>query len=241
MTMLPTNGPENDPEHGPVAPRPGATLMLLRDADPGLEVLLLRRSDRARFVPGAHVFPGGAVDDADHDTAYRLHATTPADDLAHRVAAIRESLEEAGILLATTADGAALDRAHPVLTELPALRHRIEAGHDHLAGVCRTHDLRLAIDDVVPVDRWVTPEESPVRFDARFYVAPTPPGQTAVADDREVGDARWWNPSHALDAWRARRIQLIEPTVASLRLLADHVAVDDALGHLRDRPVPVRS
>lgn len=225
---------------GPPTPRPGATLMLLREGDAGLEVLLLRRTDRASFVPGAHVFPGGAVDEIDHDPAYHHHADIVPADLAHRVAAIRESLEEAGILLARTAEGQPVEATHPVLRDARRLRRDIETGASDLARLCRSHGLRLAVDDVVPVDRWVTPEESPVRFDARFYVAPTPPGQTAVADDREVDDARWWGPSHALDAWRADRIQLIEPTVASLELLSEFASVETAVGELRGRSVPVR-
>lgn len=223
----------------PPTPRPGATLMLLRGRD-GLEVLMLRRSDRARFVPGAHVFPGGAVDEADHDPVYHHHARAVPGDLPHRVAAIREALEEAGILLARTADGEPVEGTHPALADAPRLRHDVETGAGDLASLCGAHGLRLAVDDVVPVDRWITPEESPVRFDARFYAAPAPPGQTAVADDREVSDARWWRPAHALDAWQADRIQLIEPTVASLRLLSEFASVESAVEELRGRPVPVR-
>lgn len=221
----------------PVVPLPGATVMLLRDGEPGLEVLLLRRSDRASFVPGAHVFPGGVVDLADHDDRYLAHwsSAEPPLDLGWRVAAAREALEEAGVLLATTADGVPVGADHPLVAEVPELRHRVWRGEADLATVLAPHGLRLTLADMVYVARWVTPEESPRRYDARFYVAPMPPAQEPVADDQEVGQARWWCPRDALDAWQADRILLIEPTVASLELLADFDRVDDALGQLRDQ------
>ena len=209
--------------------------MLLRNSDPGLEVLLLRRSDRAGFVPGAHVFPGGVVDQGDHDHRYRSHWIDgpPAEDLAHRVAAVRECLEEAGVLLAR--DGNQTVRnGHPVLTDLDRLRSDVERGEIDLATAVAAHGLRLGLEEMVYTARWVTPEESPRRYDARFYVAPMPAGQNPVADDREVSNAHWWRPSDALDAWRRDDILLIEPTVASLELLSDFGEVDDAMDTLRD-------
>jgi 8-oxo-dGTP pyrophosphatase MutT (NUDIX family) len=224
---------------GAVTPRRAATIMLLRDSD-DLEVLLLRRSGATPFVPGAHVFPGGAVDPADHEPAIEGVVDGLGEAAARRIlgvddgamafwfAAVRECLEEAGVLLATQ-DGRPVDLGHPVRSDLVALRRRIERGDEHLASTCVRHGLRLPLGDLVYVSRWITPAGSPRRYDTRFFAARTPEGQEAVADDWEAVDAAWWRPADALDAWQAGRIDLIEPTVASLTLLADFDTASSAL------------
>ena len=228
----------------PVTPRPAATVMLLRDA-PELEVLLLRRSRSTPFVPGAHVFPGGAVDPGDADARFAgvvagldedvaaevLGADTPA--LPFWLAAVRESLEEAGVLLARHGDGpVATD--HPVFGELPALRRQVERGETHLAEVCRRFGLRLALDEIAYVAQWITPPESPRRYDTRFFAARMPDGQDVVVDAWEAVEASWWQPAAALESWQAGAIDLIEPTVASLTLLAEFPSSDKALSAFHD-------
>lgn len=236
----------------PVIARPAATIMLLRDqvhadvgsGDPRLEVLLLRRSGDTPFVPGAHVFPGGAVDAGDRDRTLAAHVDgldditasrllgVASDGLAFWIAAIRECLEEAGILVAAD-DGALIDASHDALGDLDGLRSRIEYGDEHLAQLCADHGLRLPLGDIVYVSRWITPEESPRRYDTRFFAAAMPAGQHAVADDREAVDASWWHPPDALAAWQAEEIQLIQPTVASLELLTGFDSCTAALTALR--------
>ena len=226
----------------PVTPRRAATVMLLRDA-PDLEVLLLRRSGATPFVPGAHVFPGGAVDAGDGDpgvarvvdgldeTAAREILGVEDGAMAFWFAAVRECLEEAGVLLATDA-GRPVAADHPVMDDLVERRRRIERGDEHLADTCDRLGLRLPLGDLVYVSRWITPEESPRRYDTRFFAVAMPDGQEAVADEWEAVDAAWWRPADALDAWQAGRIDLIEPTVASLTLLADFTASSGALDGL---------
>lgn len=233
----------------PAAPRPAATLMLLRDGDHAdvdqLEVLLLRRSGHTPFVPGAHVFPGGAVDPGDRDPRL-FHHTGGRDDrsaskalgveaggLAFWVAAIRECLEEAGVLLAVDRAGEPVGAEHPALVDLATLRLAIERGDEHLARLCDEHDLCLPVGEVAYVSRWVTPEESPRRYDTRFFAAAMPPMQRAVPDDWEAVEASWWHPADALAAWQADDIQLIEPTVASLELLTEFDTAPAALAALR--------
>ena len=228
---------------GPVTPRRAATVMLLRDA-PALEVLLLRRSRSTPFVPGAHVFPGGAVDPGDDDERLDevidgLDEPTAATVLGLEtgarsfwVAAVRECLEEAGVLLATH-QGAPVPVDHPLFDDLLRLRRLIEKGEEDLLASCRQHGLRLPLDDLVYVSRWITPEESPRRYDTRFFACAMPAGQQAVPDDWEAVDASWWRPTGALEAWQAGDIDLIEPTVASLSLLADFDTTASALDHLR--------
>lgn len=235
----------------PVTPRQAATVMLLRDGpDDALEVLLLRRSDATPFVPGAHVFPGGAVEASDDDAGFDAHTDlsdeeasrilrVPSGGRAFWVAAVRESLEEAGVLL-STAGGHPLDDTHPVLQDEGSLRAGLEGGTTRLLDLCREHRLGLGLDRMVYVSQWITPEESPRRYDTRFFAAAMPDGQSASADEWEAVDAQWWQPTRALESWQAAQIELIEPTVASLRLLADHDDADGALDALRRTGASIR-
>lgn len=232
-------GPDDDGNAPPVVPRPAATVMLLRDGNHGLEVLLLRRSADTPFVPGAHVFPGGAVETRDHDGAVPDFAGAAPDfaaggvDHAHARAVVRECLEEAGVLLARTDTGAWVDATHPALADLGRLRVEVDAGRTDLFAHCAAHGVVPAVDALAYVSHWVTPPPSPRRYDTRFFAARMPPGQAAVEDAWEVVDAAWWRPDAALAAWRSGNIVLIEPTVASLRLLTRFASADDAVTRLR--------
>ncbi len=231
----------------PVTPRPAATVMLLRDRASGaadaLEVLLLRRSSNTPFVPGAHVFPGGAVETGDGDP--RWDGVTDFDDCAasdalgvesggraYWLAAVRECLEEAGVFVADAATGMVTDH-HPVLNDEDGLRADLEKGDVSLLDVCLEHELRLPLGTMAYFAQWITPAESPRRYDTRFFAVPMPLGQSASADEWEAVDASWWTPTAALESWQADAIQLIEPTVASLRLLVGHGSVDGAMAALR--------
>ncbi len=153
--------------------------------------------------------------------------------LAFWMAAIRESLEEAGVLLADDSEGQPIDRHHPALADLPALRRRIEDGDHGLATVYEDHGLRVPAGRIGYVSRWITPAESPRRYDTRFFVAATPPRQSAVADEWEAVEASWWHPADALAGWQAGHIELIEPTVVSLELLVEFDSTEAALTALR--------
>lgn len=226
-----------------VVPRPAATVMLLRDRPDGMEVLLLQRAASTPFVPGAHVFPGGAVDEADADHHDVVSGLT--SDEADRVlgverggrafwlTAVRECLEEAGVVLAVDQDGQPVSDDHPVFTDLDATRIALEAGTRSIADLYRQHGLRVPLDRVAYVSRWITPEPSPRRYDARFFVAAMPDGQHAGADGWEAVDAGWWKPTRALADWQAGQIELIEPTVVSLQLLCRFDTTADAMAAIR--------
>lgn len=229
----------------PVVPRPAATVMVLRDGADGVEVLLLRRAGGTPFVPGAHVFPGGAVDDADQvadDPSGVVVGRTVAEadrllDVASGgigffLAAVRECLEEAGVVLARTADDRPITTGHPLFDELAPVRAALEAGERTLADVYAEHGLRVPADELAYVARWITPEPSPRRYDARFFAAAMPAGQEAAADGWEAVDAGWWRPADALSDWQAGRIELIEPTIASLELLATYPSAGAAMAAL---------
>lgn len=164
----------------PAQPRPSATVLLLREGPPW-ELLLVHRPGGADFAPGAYVFPGGSV-----------HADDQPFDDEIRAAAVRELFEEAGILLARESGGRfARDAA------CEKLRRLTEAGTPFDRAL---HQLGLtpAFDRLVMFARWVTPAQLRRRFDARFYLARMPAGQTVRPQPGEVTDWLWISPSRAL-------------------------------------------
>jgi 8-oxo-dGTP pyrophosphatase MutT (NUDIX family) len=200
--------------------RDASTVMLVRDGEAGVEVFLMRRHLRAVFTAGAHVFPGGAVDEADH--------VPGADPFV--VAAIRECFEEAGALLARDADGELADlRAPEVAARFAAHRLAVHAGERALLDVLEEEGLRPAYDELHFFSRWITPPGAPRRFDTRFFVAAAPPHQTYVHDDAELIDSAWFRPQDALDRFGAGELELILPTERSLEALAVHDTVADVL------------
>jgi 8-oxo-dGTP pyrophosphatase MutT (NUDIX family) len=226
-------------------PRDAATVVLVRDGDDGPEVCLLRRNPAAVFAGGAHVFPGGAVDDGDrgldHDPSCRSRSDDDASralglaggGLAYWVAAVRECFEEAGILLARRADGSVLDLDDAVdAARFADHRGALLAGSVTLAEICRRESLTLALDGVYYLSHWVTPDGAPRRFDTRFFVAQAPPTQPVVPDPREVVADLWATPSSAHARHAAGEVDLILPTSRSLDVLgrfADAGAILDAL------------
>lgn len=207
----------------PVALRPAATILLLRDTPRGPEVLMTRRSPKASFLPGAYVFPGGAIDAADADPrVHALAANRPAQDaarLTQAIAAIRESFEELGVLLARHADGrfattrdiAALDRQLP------------------FADQCRAHGLTIAADQVWLLAHWIADRDLSRRFDVPFLVARMPPGQEPVADEAEQFEPVWVRPADALERHAAKAFFMIFPTIRTLERLQKFGTADEVL------------
>lgn len=219
-----------DPESVPV--RDAATVVLLRDGVDGIEAVMLLRNLRSDFVGGAYVFPGGAVDPDDGDHG------GDRDDGAFRVAAIRESFEEAGLLLARLG-GAPLTFDDPVV-ERRFVEHRraVDHGEMSMTELCRAEGLELATDELRYLSRWVTPLGAPRRYDTRFYVTRAPAGQVALHDDREAVDHLWIRPQEALARHDAGAFQLILPTRRTLEELAHHATVDAVLAELDARDEP---
>ena len=205
----------------PVATRPAATVLLLRDSDAGIEVLMTRRSMTASFAPGAYVFPGGGVDAG--DAAAHAHASRRATQsdlhLTQAIAAIRESFEELGVLLArhgngsaaTDADIAAIDRKQP------------------FAAQCAARGLTLCGANVFVLAHWITDRDLPRRFDVPFLVARMPEGQTPVADESEQFEPVWVRPVDALTRHAAGSFFIIFPTIRTLERLKDFATVDAVL------------
>jgi 8-oxo-dGTP pyrophosphatase MutT (NUDIX family) len=213
----------------PVVPKPAATVLLVRDdpdPPPGrdpLQVFLQRRVAGMAFAGGMTVFPGGGVDAGDRPelTAWtgpdpgwwgeRLACTA---DLAGALvqAAVRETFEECGVLL-----------AGPVLPDgLAGHRADLVARRRTLAQVLADTGLVLRSDLLNAWARWITPPASPKRYDATFFVARVPNGQQADAHTTEAVEATWWHPSVALEHWQRGDMQLMAPTFRTLQEIAEY-------------------
>lgn len=202
------------PHREPAATRAAATVLLLRDtADGALEVLMTRRSAQASFAPGAYVFPGGGIDalDAASHAAADRRPTQTDTHLTQAIAAIRESFEELGILLARHAgDGRMADAA-----DIAALDR-----HAPFVAQCQARGLRLAADGVFVLAHWTADRDLPKRFDVPFLVARMPEGQEPVADEAEQFEPVWVRPADALARHDAGQFFMIFPTIRTLERLA---------------------
>jgi 8-oxo-dGTP pyrophosphatase MutT (NUDIX family) len=220
----------------PSPARPAATVVLLRAAHQGPEVLLLRRNRSAGFVPGAWVFPGGRAEAADADPRLFTAAAPPGSPPPPWwAAAVRELFEETGVLLALAAGG-----GFPGTADDPQWSQRREAllaDRATLHDVLESSSLNIAFDHLVHCAHWITPIAEPRRFDTHFFLAALPDGATASPDPREMSDAIWLAPRAALDRFTAGRMPMVFPTVRTLESIADFRTVDAALDAFRGRAV----
>jgi glyoxylase-like metal-dependent hydrolase (beta-lactamase superfamily II)/8-oxo-dGTP pyrophosphatase MutT (NUDIX family) len=202
-------------------PRRASTILIARDHEGALQVLMLRRSMAATFMPGAYVFPGGAVDACDAGDAVsklcdeaeaeaRLRLCIPDGALPHAVAALRECFEECGLWLGSESgvDASALAAARRRLTD--------GAGMVEIAGLLAKP---LATRCLAPWSHWVTPIDSPKRFDTRFFVALAPPGQVPAVDASETISLVWVSPDYALTAHSEGALPLEFATRSTLESL----------------------
>ena len=222
--------------------RDAATVMLVRDGQSGLEVFMLRRNLNSDFVGGAYVFPGGAVDEEDRHADLERVSRGRSDDqasnllgldkggLAFWVAAIRESFEEAGVLLATDVTGAVVSFADTdVAARFTIHRKAVDSGERRLIEVCEIEDLVLAVDQIHYFSHWITPEGAPRRYDTRFFVCAEPPEQAPLHDERETIASLWIRPDEALRLHRAGEFDLIFPTIKSLETISKFERAADLL------------
>jgi|SoiMethySBSTD1v2_1073268.scaffolds.fasta_scaffold782495_2 8-oxo-dGTP pyrophosphatase MutT (NUDIX family) len=225
-----------------VAPttRDAATVILVSDR-PDLHVLMLERTRRAVFGPGATVFPGGAVDpdDGAAGLAERIIGTDDAGasaaqgiargGLAFRVAAVRECFEEAGILLARQA---ASGRPAEHDEALATARTELNAGTAAFGDLLVTRDLVLDARELRVFAHWLTPLGAPRRYNTWFFVAPAPEGEDGTHDDNELVASAWVRPVDALAQHARDHIDLIFPTEMSLRALSHYTHSRELLADL---------
>jgi len=229
-----------------VKPLPAATVTLVRDADDGIEVLVLQRNFQSGFMPGMYLFPGGALDASDFSE--EAMALCPGIDdatasgllklerggLAYWIAAIRESFEEAGLLLAYDAGGEmiALNESESI-ERFGEYRRALNAGEQEFMEMLSAEGLRLAADQLVFFSHWITPVGAPRRYDTRFFIARAPAGQEVLHDNRETIGHRWVRPQAALAGYASGEFKMRTPTLKTLELFSRHSNVSDLLDALR--------
>ncbi len=223
----------------PVAPKPSATVVLLRDAQPGTDAgpqaYLLRRRTSMAFAGGMYAYPGGGVDPRDAEAELRWAGPSPAE-WAERLgvdaraakavvcAAVRETFEEAGVLLAgPDADTMAEPR------DWSAERAALEAHELSFGEFLGKHGLVLRSDLLAAWARWTTPAFEERRFDTWFFVAALPPGQQAADRVGEADRVAWLSPADAVEGYRAGRFGMLPPTVTVLRELLPARTAAEAL------------
>jgi 8-oxo-dGTP pyrophosphatase MutT (NUDIX family) len=228
----------------PAEPRDAATVMVLRSPPggtrPDVEVLMLRRTATMKFAPGAYVFPGGSVDPADYGAEIGWQGPSPEEfgarlgataEVARALvcAAVRETFEESGVLLAGAPGGSL---AAPAGQSWEADRMALANGTLTLAELLSGRGLVLRADLLVPWTRWITPVGESRRFDARFFAAALPDGQEAVGHEAESDHVAWLRPAAAIEAAKAGQMSLLPPTAATLNDFASAVAAGGGIADI---------
>jgi 8-oxo-dGTP pyrophosphatase MutT (NUDIX family) len=223
-------------------PKDAATVILVRDSAQGVEVFCVERSKQSRFLGGAIVFPGGKLDAADAADEWAALVTDPrtpatpgvvpfTNDSAHlralAIAACRETLEEAAMLHVAGEDDDITQE------DLFILRSRLAAEPGALRAFLADRKVRLDLQALHPLARWVTPEAESHRYDARFFVAVAPVGQTGAHDDHETMSSFWAPPAEVLRRWDASEVKVAPPTHCTLALLSSCTTTESVLALAR--------
>jgi len=212
---------------------PAATVTLVRDTAQGVEVLMLQRNHQSGFMPGMFLFPGGAVDAGDAAAEVAARCKGLDDDAAsaalglasgglpYWAAAIRESFEEAAVLLACDAGGRLVNPRDPArLDRFEEYRRKLNAGEEDLRVMLELEDLTLAVDHLTYFSHWITPVTAPRRYDTRFFVAVAPEGQEAAPDNVEAIHHVWLSAGAAVDRYGSGEYKMRTPTIRTLEMFA---------------------
>lgn len=239
-------------------PKDAATVMLVRDMSGqeggGMQILMMRRHPKSDFVPGSYVFPGGALEDEDclpgtecrcagldrsRAAAILADAAVPECALGIWVAAIRETFEEAGILLACREDGTLVSVESPREREnFSSYRRMLAAREVSFTEMLEREKLTLATDRLHYYSHWITPELSPIRYDTRFFVCEAPPFQTAFHDGVELTAHHWTLPQRALEDYDKGTIRMVIPTIVTLEELSRFSSAADVIASTEGKTIP---
>jgi 8-oxo-dGTP pyrophosphatase MutT (NUDIX family) len=230
------------PARAPIVPRPAASALLVR---PGrgspLEVFMIRRQQSMRFLGGYYAFPGGAVDPADRTpgafarcrglTGAEAERAIPSEEglpaLAFWVAAARELLEETGVLFGSDSAGRALDaRDAAVAPRVGAMREALLAGAAPLHELLAREGWWLELGPLRYLSHFITPPSSPIRFTARFFLAPLPDGQAVQHFEEEAAEAFWIDPREGYRRFRLSEMPMAEPADCGLAYLSQFESLE---------------
>ena len=222
--------------------KPAATVIIVREANSSFEIFMLKRTTSASFASGMFVFPGGKVDHDDHLHKYDVHRVGPNEKQSYQVAslgyewrgfwiaAIRETFEESGLLLAYDEQGEIISFEDKKMSEkFSSYRQPLHDVEMTLLDICRLESISLAVDQVHFYNRFVTPMGRPRRFDTRFFIAAAPEAQRGVHDDQETVDSTWISPVDALKRNDAKEFDLMRVTRMQLEWLSKYPSKQDLL------------
>ena len=232
-----------------------ATVVVVRDEGDPFQIFMLRRHGGHEFMANAWVFPGGRLDEADcspqiaefipdldpGEAARKLGGDLDGQvALGLHVAALRETFEEAGLLLARRADsGDPLVFGDPELREhFDELRGAVDSADLTMFELCRREGLLLEAEGLAYLAHWITPDFESRRYDTRFFAALAPAGQVASCDDGETTQGAWTSPQGAIERYRAEEILLAPPTLRILEELSAFSSPDELFDNLRRRDIP---
>lgn len=219
----------------PAPARPASTVLLLRDGAEGLEVFMVVRHRQIEFASGALVFPGGRVEEGDAAIAAAAAAGVPLGDF--RIAGIRETFEECGVLLARPRSGGGMVPGGRLVALEAAHRAALCRGERAFGDVLAEEALAPAADALVHFAHWITPATRPKRFDTQFFLAAAPPDQLAAHDGGESVDSVWIRPAQAVAETNAGQRRLVFATRKNLEKLARFATVAEAVEAARAAPV----
>jgi len=235
----------------PAEAKPAATLLLVRDAPSGLEVLVVKRSEHSSFMGGVYVFPGGGVDPQDSSPELAAACVGRSDaeasavlglvagGLAYWISAVRELFEESGILLAHRSDGVPVSLAGERAAHFGAHRAALNARTSSFVEMVLAEGLVLDVGAIAYNAHWITPTTAAKRFDTYFFVARAPEDQVAAHDEGETVAVEWVTPADALERHRAGEIEMVLPTIRNLAFIGSFATTDELLAAavaLRDIP-----
>ena len=221
---------------------PAATVLLIRDSDEGMQVLMVKRSKRPPFE-NLYVFPGGKIDESDKDQNLQDFCNTLDDKLAssklgidegglsYWIACVRECFEEVGILMATRNDGEELDLNGLDKQKFNHYRKMLIENQISLKEICDQEGLILNLDSIEPFSHWITPKIEIKRFDTRFFIAYIPSKQTEKHDGTELTDSLWISPKKALELSSTGQMPMIMPTIKNLEQCLEFYSGKDLLKH----------
>ncbi|MCX7983094.1 MAG: NUDIX hydrolase [Syntrophales bacterium] len=238
-------------------PKDAASVIIVRERRTGedfpMEVLMVRRHRKANFVPNVYVFPGGRVDEMDYhphmlnylqgvsleEAAGQFGDVKPPEKaLGIYVAAIRETFEEVGILIAYEEDGKLLSyRGRDRKRRYAQLRASLIEGRLSFLDLLEKERLKLAADRLIYFSHWITPELSPIRFNVRFFLAEAPSDQRGSHNKHELADLKWVSPPRALALYEKGEFDMVLPTIMNLAELSQYKSVSHAKETARRKKV----
>ena len=208
---------------------PSATIIMVREANNGLQTFMVLRHHEIDFASGALVFPGGKIDEQDYEMDMHCEGIKNEDsfDPAYKVGAIREAFEESGILFARP-KGSKTIISGSKLTGLSHYRKALHLGQITFRDFLTKENLILACDELYQFAHWITPEMMPKRFDTQFFIARAP-DQAAKHDGNESVDSLWLSPKEALEGNSEGKYTIIFPTRVNIERLGESDSVERAI------------